>query len=340
MNRAGWALWAFASCAPLIACKDRPEGADAAPAVASSLAASPMPPAPSATASTDAGESLAMALPTTLDPSRFPLGGVVAAKPIGHTSIVFKLDFDTGGRAAFKPESKRGKGRWRGEVAAYRLGVALGLPHVPPAFAVAIEKATLERAARAKGAGELFDEEVVARGPKVHGALIPWIDKLETWPFESSEWRARWQPALRASTDLSKVESETRRLLPAIASMIAFDYVTGNWDRWSGANVGRSGDRVLFIDNDGAFFDPAPKEPLAKQKALLLGVERFSRSLYDALERIDDAWLERTFDKAPDGSPLVSTDVRRALVLRAKGVREAIDGAIARHGRDTVLAFP
>src|SRR5262245_54852156 len=36
-----------------------------------------------------------------------------AAKSIGHTSVVFRVDFDSSIRAAYKPESKRGHKRYR-----------------------------------------------------------------------------------------------------------------------------------------------------------------------------------------------------------------------------------
>ena len=40
--------------------------------------------------------------------------------------------------------------------------------------------------------------------------------------------------------------------------MIVFDYLTANWDRWSGGNVAEdsANGKLLFVDNDGAFYDP------------------------------------------------------------------------------------
>jgi hypothetical protein len=50
-----------------------------------------------------------------------------SARAVGHTSVVLKLGYAGGARAAFKPASRRGGGRYRGEIAAYLLAKALGL---------------------------------------------------------------------------------------------------------------------------------------------------------------------------------------------------------------------
>ena len=66
-----------------------------------------------------------------------------AAKSIGHTSVVFKIELTTGKKAAFKPASRRGPIRYKGEIAARRLAVALGLANVPRAFFRTLEAAKL-----------------------------------------------------------------------------------------------------------------------------------------------------------------------------------------------------
>src|SRR6478735_5009080 len=94
-----------------------------APAPAIPLDASP-------TIAATAGEAGIAELDDEAYRSRDPIGG----KSIGHTSVVFKVKLEGGLDAAFKPRSRRGNGRYRGEVAAYRLARALDLDNVPRAM--------------------------------------------------------------------------------------------------------------------------------------------------------------------------------------------------------------
>src|ERR1700733_15265362 len=60
----------------------------------------------------------------------------VRSKSVGHTSYVLKLTLEGGIVAAFKPRSRLplGDRRYKGEIAAYRLAIALGLDNVPRAM--------------------------------------------------------------------------------------------------------------------------------------------------------------------------------------------------------------
>ncbi|MFO0674060.1 MAG: hypothetical protein U0235_31320 [Polyangiaceae bacterium] len=68
----------------------------------------------------------------------------------------------------------------------------------------------------------------------VPGALIPWIEDLEVIRLESDPWKSRWRGWLLAGAE---IPASDRAMAAGIATMIVFDGVTGNWDRWSGANV-------------------------------------------------------------------------------------------------------
>ena len=188
------------------------------------------------------------------------------AKAIGHTSVVYRLVFDDGRKAAFKPRSARGKGRYRGEIAAHRLALALGLANVPLAMPFRVRAAALRDAVRrgsADDGGEgkataFFDAEVIAEPDgSVRGALLPWIDPLSFPPLEKDGERARWEPWIFGD---APVPEASRALAADLSTVIVFDTLTGNWDRWSGGNIGRSDPAgpLLFVDNDGAFFDPPP----------------------------------------------------------------------------------
>src|SRR5262249_44158712 len=64
-------------------------------------------------------------------------------KSIGSTSIVLKLPLDGGAYAAFKPDTRRHRDRWRAEVAAWRLAHALKLEGVPPSVPRVVKLSTL-----------------------------------------------------------------------------------------------------------------------------------------------------------------------------------------------------
>jgi hypothetical protein len=260
---------------------------------------------------------------------------VTAGKAIGHTSVVFKLTFADGSRAAFKPASHRGPARFRGEIAAYRLALALGLDNVPPAFEHDFVAADL-RAALDPAAATLFaDEAIVSDAGLVRGALIPWVEGLEFPPLERDPLHAQWSAALEHDapandggvTDLASLAAQ-------MSTLIVFDVLDGNWDRWSGGNIGRVKDTYLYIDNDGAFFPNPPAKAMARGWERLDEVDRFSKDLVSRLRAFDDA----------DGGVLAASGLGDAAI---KGFRErrtrvlaAIDAKIARYGEPSVLVFP
>ena len=310
---------------------------------AQSASASSAPPIAEAAAD-DAGTTPHKApAASVVDESAFAGARPTSAKSIGHTSVVFKIDFSNGQRAAWKPRSKRGKTRYKGEVAAYRLAQALGLPNVPPAFSFRLAKEDLNKATQGKDSALLDEEAIVETDGTVRGALIPWIPKLEFFPIESEKSRAEWEPWLFKGAD---VPEKDRSLASDISTLIAFDLITGNWDRWSGANVGAPGPsgHLLYIDNDGAFFDPVPPGPLARQTAVLMRTERFSKSFVDSLRKLDSDALTRALgdDSSGAGSrePLLPASVLKGVLSRRATVLTAIDKKIAALGESAVLYFP
>lgn len=263
-----------------------------------------------------------------------------SGKSIGHTSVVFKLELAGDLVAAYKPESKRGHRRYRGEIAAYRLGQALHLRNVPPALYRAFDPKEL-RAALAKdaAAAKLYDDEaVVAADGKLHGAIMPWIPKLEFLPLEGAPWRARFTGWL--SHD-GTIPEEQRALAGQISTMIAFDAITGNWDRWSGGNVGldRATNTLLFIDNDGTFFDPVPPQPLAAQLALLKKVDHFSKSFVKSLRAMDVISFADAIGFEVPPESLLTPKVLAGADERKRKVLEIVDAKIAAWGEASVLSF-
>ncbi len=233
---------------------------------------------------------------------------------------------------AYKPRSTRGASRYKGEVAAYRLARALGLGNVPLAMPRSFPYEALKSAV---GHEAVFSEVIQEPDGSVRGALIPWIKGLEFLPLETQDWLPKWRAWLKAD---GAIPEDQRALAAQISTVLAFDQVTGNWDRWSGGNVGidRAKNQLLYIDNDGAFFDPVPAKPMRWPAELFDGADRFSRAFVAALRAVD---LSGAFGEERPGEPLLSARVVGQAEARRKKVLAAIDAKIAKLGEASVLAF-
>jgi hypothetical protein len=254
---------------------------------------------------------------------------------------VLKVALDNGAVGAFKPCSNKplGDRRYKGEIAAYRLAEALGLDNVPLTIARAFRVADLRGALSPDAQGE-FDRMVRAGlEGEVEGALIGWIDGYEVLPLESAAWRSRWMPWL---TDRhTEIAPSDRAMARAISTLIAFDCVTANWDRWSGANVARDKGTgtVLYVDNDGAFYDEPPSATVEEQFALLGKVVRFSESFVQALRQLDIETLRHVLGSDERGTPLLADRNILATDSRRRRALQIVDATVAREGQRDAFAF-
>jgi hypothetical protein len=275
---------------------------------------------------------------TTPTPTDYESAPLSAAKSIGHTSVVFKLTFKDGRVAAFKPESKRGKLRYRSEAAAFRLSKPLSITNVPTALLVKLSRKDLSAALANDTSRALFADEVVDHDGLVRGALMPWVPHLSFVPFETEPARTRWRGWMKAGSTPSGPNAENA---PELSALCVFDAVTGNWDRWSGANFGFDDDtkHLLFVDNDGAFFDPAPPGPYAEQLAILKSMERFPRATIASARALDLGALDTALGVDELGAPLLTASQRAAILKRRDDVLAVVDAKIKSLGDDAVLSF-
>jgi hypothetical protein len=290
----------------------------------------------------DAGVDAAAGAPN--DDDAYLEGTPRTARSIGHTSVVFKVELSTGKKAVWKPASRRGPVRYKGEIAARRLAVALGLPNVPRVFFRVLDAKAAASAAGAGPAptGELFTKEAIVTGGVIKGALMPWIDGLAFLALESEPLASEWKRWLR---DGEPIPEDKRELARQVSTLVAFDFVTGNWDRWSGGNVGidKASGTLLYIDNDGAFFDTPPAEGLARNKRLLDGVARFSRSFVARLRELDDAALTGALGEESPAVPLLSAKALAGVLERRRQLLALIDGKrgdAGAAGDARLFAFP
>ncbi|MDP9035026.1 MAG: hypothetical protein M3O50_09475 [Myxococcota bacterium] len=275
-------------------------------------------------------------------PDPYLIAGIASSKSVGHTSYVLKLGMTGGLVAAFKPRSRLvlGDRRYKSEIGAYRLAQALGVDNVPRAIPRAF--AANELAAlfpTLEGAATFRRLALIDNDGLVRGALIPWIERYQELPLEEPAWRARWEGWLTADRELP--HEPDCGVARAISMMLVFDYLTANWDRWSGGNVARDAvtGKILFVDNDGAFYDPPSHADLARQLALLKRVLRFSRGLVLRLRQLDDAALREKIGEESPGVPLLTDHVLAAVATRRTNLLEVIDARIADAGDGSTLVF-
>lgn len=290
-----------------------------------------------ASASEAASVAAAPAAPravATVDP--YLTAAPTSSKSVGHTSYVLKLRLEGGAVAAFKPRSRLplGDHRYRGEIAAYRLATALGVDNVPRAIPRSFDAATLRALQTDFAEKGLPDED-----GRVRGALIPWIAAYRVLPLEGKEARARWEAWLFDGH--ASIPEDQRGVAASVSTMIAFDYVTANWDRWSGGNVAEDGatGKVLFVDNDGAFYEWPDPAALGRQRAMLGRVTRFSRRFVSALRTLDEAKVRAALGEESPGVALVSERVVAGVASRAASVVEVVDARITDAGEAAAYAF-
>lgn len=321
----------------------RPEAHEAhedAPSAPPKLATSAPPPSASPSGVAPPAAPVADATRVTDDGSAYERAAPLSGKGIGHTSVVLKLKLEGGLLAAYKPSSKRGPERYKGEIAAYRLGKGLGLTNVPLALPRSFSREALLKAlGPTSEAGALLAREALSGDTgEVRGALMPWIPHLGFVALEAEPLLSEWQQWLAGTADIPPA---MRKRAAEISTLIVFDYLTANWDRWSGGNIGldASGEHLLFIDNDGAFYEQPPAGRVAAQKEKLEGVRRFSRDLVARLRELRPARLARIIGEEQPGAPLLSDKALAGVEARRLEALRIIDGHIKKAGEDVVLSF-
>ena len=296
------------------------------------------------------------ALSADEDPLLFGLRSAVilsGAKSVGATSLVLKLPLDGGLVAAFKPDTKKHRGRYRAEIAAYRLSRALSLEGVPPSVPRAAKISALLASIGRPSTRARLTEQMIASGPDaLVGAMIAWLPSLRVLPLEKAhlwtawgEWLSQTTPKIPIERRLGRaplaVVMPAKELVPQISSMIAFDHLTGNRDRWSGHNVmvDETGRRLIFLDNNLAFDEKLDVASTRKREKVLARVERFSRALITAVRKLTRDDLVRIFGVDQDGAPLLSAAQIDACLSRRDELLAHVDRLIVRYGQERVLAY-
>jgi len=260
----------------------------------------------------------------------------------GGSSISLRVEFADGSRAAFKPVQSNPQTVPRKEAAAYALSRLLGLNLVAPVVLRSVHRdelfAKLDPAslpARPRIEREThFDEN-----GKTLGAFSYWIPRVANPQLDTTAGILRWTDWLGAG---GTVPPEKKLVLSQLSSLLVFDLLQNNSDRFSGGNLLGSPDGQTLYYMDNAFGFQVDPEGHTRCWFYLNRVQKFSLRLLQALERLRPEDLRAAMVWSDDSGathPLLSDEEQAALLARRDRALAHIYQAINTHGRDRVLVF-
>lgn len=264
----------------------------------------------------------------------------------GGTSLSLRLDFSNGTRASFKPEQTFPQSDPRREIAAYRIDRLLDIGHVAPCKPVAIPYKELVDAAEPSHRSYVIErlEDAIVRDGIVYGELQWWIPEIKRasiarkW-IDDSEGREVWVPLLQAG---AQIPAEHRAFLAQLSTLIVFDVLIDNADRWSGNNTTMSpdGSTLFFMDNTLSFSIHRIGHQIPN--TALRRIQVFPRGLVERMRALSIEQLEAVLDMGEDQrlGRLLSPEAVRAILARRDNILVYVDRLIAEHGEEAVLAFP
>jgi hypothetical protein len=261
-------------------------------------------------------------------------------KPVGHSSVVLRMRTVDRVTAALRIRSHQIPHGYRHEIAAYRISRLLGLDNVPPAV---YRRATWKEIRQ-----RFYDDMLDRRGAirravlwdadgSAPGAAVYWVKGLRSIGLEN---QARWQHWLH-DAEIPKGKATLARDL---STMVVFDFLIGNWDRFSGGNLpaDSSRQRAFLRDNDRSFSTPLLERRYDKLLDALTRTERFSKDLVRRLTALDLASIQSELARDPShaADPLLNDTQIADLLDRRATVLSYIAALIEARGEDAVLFFP
>jgi hypothetical protein len=272
----------------------------------------------------------------------------VRAQPIarfklnhGGSSLSFRVDFADGSRAAWKPMQTNMQSVPRKEVAAYRLNRLLGLHAVPPAAPRAVTREELLEHLHPESLAALpriKAETVFGPDGKTIGTASYWIPIIKDSGFDTPDGRKQTQAWLTVGQE---IPPEKMSMAAQVSTLIVFDFLTSNPDRYSGGNMKMSedGKQLYFMDNTMSFYvDGNGNE---RNRDVLYKTQRFSRALIEALDKVTVPNLQRALAEEL-GTPyeILTPPEISAVVARRALVQRYVHDLSAQLGESNVLYFP
>jgi len=254
---------------------------------------------------------------------------ITSARNVGNTSVNLRCDLDGPIDGAFKPSETRHVDHWRAEIGAFRVAQLLGLDRVPPAV--------FRRVSRDELAG-VDTSRLIFRGGWSRGAMIYWVPVLRRAGIFSGEALTQWTNQLVVGVE---IPPEARRRAGEISTLISYDFIIGNWDRWHGTNtlVDAHGG-LVYRDNNGGFLEPLPRWKMEIIFSFLQRVQRFSRRFVEQVRAMTLASLRRAIANDADGTEALLNDAQlRAMMRRRATFLEYVDALVGIHGASEVYFF-
>jgi hypothetical protein len=250
---------------------------------------------------------------------------VKSIRPLGGgSSIKLRVMFTDGSQAAVKPNQLRIT-RYQAEVAAYKLAKALGLSVVPPSCVRTFTKEALQ-ASMPKDLRERMDQElVVDEKGNVKTAVIQWVPGLRNMKLEQADW---WRPLLKQG---EPIPSGKHKRIAEISTLLLFDYLLLNFDRWSGGNTTEADGEMIYIDQ-GASLGPDKKHGHSRlMLKTLKWSERFPRGIAQSLFQLDLPALRSDF------GDLVTDDEWESFLYRVEHARAYIRALKKQYPKDALF---
>jgi hypothetical protein len=246
--------------------------------------------------------------------------------------------------AAFKPVSRHRPGGAVAEVAAYRVARLLGMDNVPPAMMRRVHRDDLHSRLHPDYRDDWteIDEWTIWQDDDTcFGAAIYWVPEMRSLGLDESGPMRRWTRRLSQG---GRIPEEDVPLHVDLSTMVAFDYLIGNWDRFSGGNLqGLSdGSRLIVRDHDMAFGRQLNDELHQRVLEHLLRTEKLSRRFVTRLLGMNEAALRAELRRDPgaregltlDDAQIAGVmDRRRALISYAVALADEL-------GEERAFSFP
>ena len=265
-------------------------------------------------------------------------------KPVGTTSVVFRMRLEGPISGAFRPRARTHPRGHLAEIAAYHVARLLGMDQVPPAVSRRVARSRLESRLHPDFVDDWDDLKRAITWDDdgtTEGAAVYWIPHLHDLGLDTPESIARWNAWLRQG---GQIPQESQALASDLSQCILFDYLIGNWDRFSGGNLmGTPDGRRLFIrDHNLAFGDPIPDNLHERMWQRVVETQRFSRRQVQALLALDEASLRADVDTDPiaESRRILTPAQIRGVLDRRAAILSHIAELASRLGEQNVLAFP
>ncbi len=263
----------------------------------------------------------------------------------GGSGVSLRIDYAGGGRASFKPDQINLQSEPRHEIAAYRIDRLLGIGHVAPVLPVRYRMDDIINHLDGRfsnSIGRITGETYTSDG-WVNGSAAWWIPviahaRIAGADIDSYGGKVAWKRMLTVGVEIPEGD---REMAEQISTMVLFDHLINNMDRWTGNNTRSSPDnkQLYFMDNALAFGGKSIGGDVVI--VYMKRCQKFSRSLVQKIRALRVENVQRAVQSAIGPYPRLLDDHEiEALMKRRDYQMSYIDELIAAYGEDKVLVFP